>query len=67
MKAKTAQRVAIAIQMIYLDGRDTMTDQELSAATGVNRKTIQRHKQLIESIKFSLNKSKYHRCILAQG
>ena len=65
MKAKTAERVASAIQMMYLDGRSNPSDNEIANASGVNRKTIQRHKQLITAIKFAYDAKSYHICLIA--
>ncbi|NBK99105.1 MAG: hypothetical protein EOM50_14010 [Erysipelotrichia bacterium] len=64
MKAKTAQQIASAIQMMYLDGIANPNDNELAKATGVNRKTIQRHKQLITVIKFALDRKSFDKCVL---
>ena len=64
MKASTVQRVASAIQMMYLDGIANPSDNEIAIASGVNRKTIQRHKQLIKAIKFALDRKSYELCLI---
>lgn len=64
MKAKTAQRVESAIHMMYLDGIANPSDNEIAIASGVNRKTIQRHKQLITAIKFAHDTKSYESCLI---
>lgn len=65
MKPKTVQRVASAIQMMYLDGITNPNESEIAKASGINRKTLSRHKQLIKAIKFALDIKSYNKCVLA--
>ena len=62
MKHTTASRIAQAIQLLNLDGYGEYTDRQLAAASGVNTKTINRNRDLIEALDFSINKGRYHRC-----
>lgn len=66
MNPKTIQKVALALQMMQLDGNGEPKDTEIAKASGISRKTIQRHKQIIKAIKFALdNKRSYKVCMLA--
>ena len=64
MKAITILRLAEGIQLLHLDGFDEYTTAQLSNATGINRKTLQRNTEIIEIIDFALSKKGWHRCIV---
>lgn len=64
MKSSTALRIAQAIQIMKLDGFESYSLSQISRASGVATKTLQRNKDLITILDFILDIKGYYRCIL---
>jgi hypothetical protein len=63
MKAVTMLRIAEALQLLKLDGHKEFTYSQLSSASGINAKTLQRNAVLIHIIDFALHRKEYLQCI----
>lgn len=64
MKPDTATRISQAMQLLNLDGYGDYTNRQLAAASGVSIQTINRNRDLIEMLDFSINNRGYNLCIL---
>lgn len=64
MKDDTAIRIAQALQVFKLDGRENYTIQQLADASGISRKTLQRNHDIVDILDFVTNVEDYDQCII---
>lgn len=64
MKNSTASKLAQAIQLLILDGFENYTFRQLSKASGIGVKTLQRNKDLVQMLDFAINKGGYKQCLI---
>jgi len=63
MKDDTAIRIAQALQIFKLDGRNH-TIQQLADTSGISRKTLQRNHDIVDILDFVTNVEDYDQCII---
>jgi len=63
MRANTASKIAQSIQLLKLDGYDEYTLNQLSDASGINRKTLSRNHDIIDMLDFAMNIQGYDQCL----